>query len=171
MVTITSSTAFDPRSMDLQSIDALAGYYHACLGFLVKQTWLDAIKAGNCKPFDCLTYSNVAQYCPDFDETILGHLAQQCQNVKPTKPKSSMPPALSPPSQPPTTVDSPSYQVFITVHPLSRLYTDDTGCFPVKAFLGNQYIMIAFHADGNLIFQQAFKTRNVLVHPWSTRVA
>ncbi len=38
--------------------------------------------------------------------------------------------------------------------------TDDTGCFPVKARLGNQYVMIAYHADGNLILQQAFKTRN-----------
>jgi hypothetical protein len=27
---------------------ALVGFYHACLGFPVKQTWLDAIKAGNC---------------------------------------------------------------------------------------------------------------------------
>jgi hypothetical protein len=40
------------------------------------------------------------------------------------------------------------------------LYTDNTGHFPVKARSSNQYVMIAFHADGNLILQQAFKTRN-----------
>jgi hypothetical protein len=57
-------------------------------------------------------------------------------------------------------VDSPSHQVFIKVHPLSRLYTDNTGCFPVKARSGNQYVMNAYHAYGNLILQQAFKTRN-----------
>ncbi len=57
-------------------------------------------------------------------------------------------------------MDSASNQVFIKVHPLSRLYTDDTGCFPVKARSGNQYVMIAYHADGNLILQHAFKTRN-----------
>jgi hypothetical protein len=44
----TSSTSFDPCSLDLPSIGALVGFYHACLGFPVKQTWLDAIKAGNC---------------------------------------------------------------------------------------------------------------------------
>jgi hypothetical protein len=44
------------------------------------------------------------------------------------------------------------------VYPLSRLYMDDTGRFPVRACLGNQYIMIAFHANGNLILQQAFKS-------------
>ncbi len=54
----------------------------------------------------------------------------------------------------------PSNQVFIKVYPLSRLYTDDTGRFPIRARLGNQYIMIAFHADGNLILQQAFKSKS-----------
>jgi hypothetical protein len=63
------------------------------------------------------------------------------------------------PHQQPTTL-VPSHQVFIKVHPISQLYTDDTGRFPVKARLGNQYVMIACHADSNLILQQAFKTRN-----------
>jgi hypothetical protein len=82
-----AGTPFDPRSLDLPSIGALVGFYHACLGFPVKQTWLDAIKAGNCDTFDGPTYSNAAKYCPDSDETIMGHLAQQQQNVRSTKPK------------------------------------------------------------------------------------
>ena len=86
-----AGTPFDPRSFDLPSIGALVGLYHACLGFPVKQTWLDAIKAGNCDTFDGLTYSNAAKYCPDSDETIMGHLAQQCQNVRSTKPKQPTP--------------------------------------------------------------------------------
>jgi hypothetical protein len=43
-----SGTPFDPRSLDLPSIG--------------KQTWLDAIKAGNCDTFEGLTYSNAAKY-------------------------------------------------------------------------------------------------------------
>jgi hypothetical protein len=160
MAAPASSTAFNPRSMDLPSIGALVGFYHACLGFPVKQTWLEAVKAGNCDLFDGLTYSNVSRYCPDADKTILGHMAQQHQNVRSTKPKSDPSLALVPLSQPPATVDSPSNQVFIKVHPLSRLYTEDAGHFLVKARSGNQYVMIAYHADGNLILQQAFKTRN-----------
>ena len=69
-----TGTPFDPQSLDLPSIGALVGFYHACLGFPVKQTWLDAIKAGNCDTFKGLTYSNAAKYCPDSDETIMGHL-------------------------------------------------------------------------------------------------
>ncbi len=146
--------------MDLPSIGALVGFYHACLDFLVKQTWLDAVKAGNCDLFNGLTYSNVSRYCPDANKTILGYLAQQCQNVRSTKPKPAMPLAPTPTSNPPPLLDVPSHQVFIKVHPISQLYTDNTSCFWVKACLGNQYVMNAYHANGNLILQQAFKTRN-----------
>ena len=151
----SSTTSFDPRSLDLPSIPALVGFYHACLGFPVKQTWLDAIKAGNCDTFAGLTYSNAARYCPDSDETIMGHLAQQRQNIRSTKPKSPIAP--HPPTAAPA---SPSNELSIHVIPISKLYTDDTGRFPVRARSGNQYVMIAHHADGNLILQQAFKTRS-----------
>ncbi len=75
MAAHTSSTPYNLRTLNLPSISALVCFYHACLGFPVKQTWLDAIKAGNCDTFNGLTYSNVARYCPDTNETILGHLA------------------------------------------------------------------------------------------------
>jgi hypothetical protein len=160
MAAHASSTPYNPPTFDLPSIGALVSYYHACLGFPVKQTWLDAIKTGNCDTFDGLTYSNVARYCPDSNETILEHLAQQRQNVRSIKPKRST--LLSPTSLPtatPIPENMPSKQVFIKVYPHSRLYTDSTGCFPIRARLGNQYIMIAFNADGNLILQQAFKSK------------
>jgi hypothetical protein len=126
----TSGTPFDPRSLDLPSISALVGFYHACLGFPVKQTWLDAIKADNCDTFEGLTYSNAAKYCPDADETIMGHLAQQRQNVRSTKPKqpSPVPLVVLPPPAP-----TASNQVFVVTQPLSKLFTDDTGRFPVRA--------------------------------------
>ncbi len=115
----SSSMAFDPRSMDLPSISTLVGFYHACLGFPVKQTWLDAVKAENCDFFDGLTYSNVSHYCPDANETILGHMAQQRQNVWSTKPKPATLQAPNPTSNPPPTSDVPSHQVFVKLHPIS----------------------------------------------------
>jgi hypothetical protein len=131
------STPFNPQILHLPSISALVSFYHACLGFPVKQTWLDAIKAGNCDTFDGLTYSKVARYCPNANKTILGHLAKQRQRVRLIKPK--LPTPSSPPALPTTAInltDVPSNQVFITVYPLSRKYTDDTG-FPIRARLGN----------------------------------
>ncbi len=156
MVARAAGTPFDPCSLDLPSIGALVGFYHACLGFPVKQTWLDAIKAGNWDTLDGLTYSIAARYCPDADKTIMGHLAQQHQNVWSTKPKPTLlaPLAVLPPPV------ATSNQVFVVTKPLSKLFIYNTGRFPIRACSGNQYVMIAFHADSNLILQQAFMSKS-----------
>jgi hypothetical protein len=146
-----------PKSLHLPSMSALAGFYHACLGFPVKQTWLDAIKTGNCDSFDGLTYSNTAQYCLDLEDTIMGHLAQQCQNICSTKPKClATAPDLLIPAIAPQATDLPSNEVFVRIYPISKLYTDNKGGFSIKDRSGNQYVMIPYHTNGNLILQQAF---------------
>jgi hypothetical protein len=124
----SSTTPFDPCSLDLPSVGALVGFYHACLGFPVKQTLLDAIKAGNCNSFDGLTYANAAKYCRDADEKIMGHLAQQPQNVWSTKPKPPAPnQALLTLAIAPQPSTLPSNEVYICIYPISKLYTDNTG--------------------------------------------
>jgi hypothetical protein len=87
----------------------------------------------------------------------MGHLAQQCQNVWSTKPK---PPSPAPLVVLPPPVAMPSNQVFIVTQLLSKLFTNDTDRFPVRACSRNQYVIIAFHTNGNLILQQAFKTKS-----------
>jgi hypothetical protein len=152
--TCAAGTPFYPLSLDLPSIGALVGFYHAFLGFPVKQTWLNAIKAGNCDTFDGLTYSNAARYCLDTDKTIMSHLAQQPQNVRSTKPK---PTSLAPLAVLPPPVAMPSNQVFVVAKLLSKLFTNNTGRFPIRACSGNQYVMIAFHAKGNLILHSSLQ--------------
>ena len=66
--TTKTGKSFDMRSADLPSMGALVGFYHACVGFPVKQTWLDAIKGGNFNSLPWLIYANAARYCPDADE-------------------------------------------------------------------------------------------------------
>ena len=154
--TTKSGKPFDPRSVDLPSIGALVGFYHACAGFPVKHTWLKAIKAGNYDSLPGLTYANAARYFPNANETIKGHLAQQRQNVRSTKPK---PPAAEPPMATPSIPQGEKPILFVKTYPISKLYTDDTGCFPIRARSGNQYVMIAYHEEGNLILQQAFKSK------------
>jgi hypothetical protein len=91
----------------------------------------------------------------------MGHLAQQCQNVCSTKPKPPVPnQALLAPAIALQASTLPSNEVYICVYPISKPYTDNTGRFPIKACSGNQYVMIAYHANGNLILQQAFKSRS-----------
>ena len=55
------------------------------------------------------------------------------------------------------TIQSPrilSNELFIQVTPISKVYTDDTGRFPIHAHSGNQYIMIAYHCDVNMRMQE-----------------
>jgi hypothetical protein len=161
LVAQASMTPYNPHILDLPSVGALIGFYHACLGFPVKQTWLEAIKAVNFEFLDGLTYSNTARYCPDADKTIMGHLAQQHQNVWSTKAPPSVPdqsPLLS--AKAPQASTLPSNEVYIRIYPIGKLYTDDTGWFPIKARSGNQYVMNAYHVNGNIILQKAFKSRS-----------
>jgi hypothetical protein len=71
-------------------------------------------------------------------------------------------PQSTPRTSLPTAIRAPAPQanelreVFLHVYPINKLYTDDTGQFPIQACLGNQYVIIAYHTDGNLIQQQLF---------------
>jgi hypothetical protein len=49
MAAHASSTPYNPHTRDLPSIGALVSFYHACLGFPVKQTWLDTINSLSAK--------------------------------------------------------------------------------------------------------------------------
>jgi hypothetical protein len=89
------------------------------------------------------------------------HLAQQCQNVWSTKAQPSGPnqsPLLSAKATHASTLSSNEF--YIRAYPISKLYKDDTGLFTIKACSGNQYFMISYQANGNLILQQAFKSRS-----------
>ncbi len=87
------------------------------------------MKAGNLDTFDGLTYSNIARYCLDSDKTILGHLAQQCQNIHSTRPRPPWAPTGLPlPAIEPPAPELASNEIFVNVFPLSKLYTNDTVC-------------------------------------------
>ena len=88
------------------------------------------------------------------DATIMGHVVQKLQGGRSTKPK---PPTKSSPKYPIPRIRS--NELFIQVTPISKLYTDDTGRSPIHARSGNQYIMIAYHCDANLILAVPFKSR------------
>ena len=42
--------------------------------------------------------------------------------------------------------------------PISTLYTDNTGRFPICSRSGNQYLMVAYHCDTNVILIEPFQT-------------
>ena len=156
----TTLAAFS--AYDLPSVEALVRYLHAAAGYPVKSTWLPAIKAGNFATWPGLTYSNASKYCPKAAETIKGHMSQTRKGIRSTKPQQSTPPVVEVKKE---DVDTPVVQrertneMHIWTEPVSKLYTDDTGRFPIRSRTGNQYIMIAYHCDSNTILQAPFKTK------------
>ena len=123
---------------------------------------LKAIKAGNYNSWPGLTPQNTTRYCPVPVATLKGHMVQTRQNVCFIKPKphtSSPTQADSAPAAPVSSDEKPSHELHIIVEPLSKLYTDGTRKFPVRARSGNQYIMIVYHCDSNAILAEPFKTQ------------
>ena len=84
----------------------------------------------------------------------MGHLVQKRQVVRSTKTK---PTATSPPE--PKLPQVWSNELHIHVTPISKLYTDDTGRFPIHARSGNQSLMIAYHCNANLILAKPLSSR------------
>ena len=56
---------------DQPSIEALVCYMHISSGFLVKYTWLKAIKKGKFESYPVLTYTNADKYFPRSVENLI----------------------------------------------------------------------------------------------------
>ena len=147
--TVHRNTLKAYSAYNIPSIEALICYFPADVGYPVRSTWLTAVSAGNYSTWPGITLANATKYCPSATATIMRHLVQKIQGVRSTKPKL---PATSSPV--PKIPQVRSNELHIQVTPISKLYTDNTG-----AFSGNQYIMIAYHCDANLIIAEPFASR------------
>eukprot|EP00804_Cyclotella_cryptica_P006571 CCRYP_021176-RA/>CCRYP_021176-RA protein AED:0.48 eAED:0.43 QI:0/0/0/0.85/0/0/7/0/757 len=130
----------------LSIVGALVHYLHAVAGFPVKATWLAAIKASNYASWPGLTHADASKYCPSCDKTIKGHLTQVRQGIRSTKPK---PPKNTAPTIPSLIPPAASKELHLWDEPISKLFTDNMGRFPVRSRSCNQYLMLAYHCDTN----------------------
>ena len=151
------------RAYDLPSTRALIEYLHATAGHPVKSTWLSAIKSGYFHSWPGLTYATAARYCPDSDATIKGHMAQARQHTRSTQPRQIRQQNLAPDhDQQDLALDRdvpPAHTLEIMDLLLNKLFTDDTGRFPIRARSGNQYLMVAYHYLTNAILIQPFASK------------
>ena len=84
----------------------------------------------------------------------MGHLVPKFQGVRSTKP--NPPPTISTEE---TIPQVRSNELFIKVTLISKLYTDNTGLFPIHTRSGKQYITIAYHCDAHMILAVPLKSR------------
>ena len=87
----------------------------------------------------------------------MGHLVKYRQGVQSTKPK------LDNSHPTPTPEESPietSKELHVRIDHLRKLYTDDTGRFPISSCSGNEYLIISYHCNSNAILVAPFMSGN-----------
>ena len=51
-------------------------------------------------------------------------------------------------------------ELYVRIDTISKLYTNNMGCFPVRSCSSNYFIMIAYHVDLNVILVEPFQSRH-----------
>ena len=110
-------------------------YLHAAAFSPVPATWIKAIQKGFFMSWPGLTAKAVAKHLPKSVATSKGHLDQTQKNIRSTQPKE---PELPEPEV--ERLDHPTHQIFASIEPVGRVYTDQTGRFLVTSSSGHKYI-------------------------------
>ncbi|KAL7530484.1 hypothetical protein ACHAXR_003518, partial [Thalassiosira sp. AJA248-18] len=143
---------------ELPSSEKTIAYYQAAAGFPTKETWMDAIRAGNYDTWPGLTTKAVYKFFPESEseETQKGHMKGQRQNFRSTKPSAEV--SRETESAPPAKKEHSI--LFVKVVDLKEtMYSDQTGKFPYLSSRGMRYIIVAFHTDPNYIFAEPMRNR------------
>ena len=101
-----------------------------------------------------LTANAVAKYLPKSIATRKGHLDKTRKNIRLTQPKE---PELPEPEG--ERLKHPTHQIFSSIEPVGRVYTDQTGRFPVTLSSGNKYLCILYAYDANATLAKPIKSR------------
>ena len=142
---------------ECNTTEDLIKFYHGCLLFPVKSMWLKAIKAGYFKGWPGLTNKRVQKHIKVVDETEKGHMnrVQQGQRSSKTPPKGDH---MDTPEQTPT--NEKTHLIFMTmVEATGKIYSDQTGRFPITSARGHAYVVIFYNYDGNHIKSVPIKNR------------
>jgi hypothetical protein len=127
----------------------------------VKETFLDAIRAGNYATWSGLTTTLIAKHFPDLEETQKGHMKGQRKGIQSTKVREQVGIKNEPgteflPQQP----MKKQHDIFVLIYELAdEIHTNQTGAFPITSQCGYQYIMVGIHLDVNYIFCKLMKNR------------
>jgi hypothetical protein len=143
-------------------------YHYALTGFLVKETFLNAVWAGNYATWPGLTIVALHKYFPDSGKTQKGHMKGQQQGIHSTKQKAldhlvESEKLVKIKVEPGTEEVLPAKchnDIFVCVKDLAEsIHSNQTGVFLYTLQRGNRYVMIAIHLDANYIFCKPMKNR------------
>ena len=142
-----------------ENTDQLIKFYHVTMGFPNISTWCKAINAGYFRGWPSLTSKRVRQVIKIVDKTEMGHMDQQRKGLRSTKTVADETDSMEPIPQSPQ--NNRCHHVYMTIADIEgKLYSDQTGRFPVTSNRGNSYIVIFYTSDGNYIKSYPIKSRH-----------
>jgi hypothetical protein len=154
-------SAYKPKNK-IQLIDFL---HRACFSPPIS-TWTKAIDNNFFTTWPGLTSDAVRKFLPKSLATAKGHLKTSPKHLRSTT-KVSSPSTVTPPSTVMTTPPSPPELPVRThfVYPIviditGKIFSDQTGCFPVTSSRGHKYIMIVYDYHSTAILAEPLKNRS-----------
>ena len=136
----------------------LVEHLHRCAFSPVVHTWTKAIDAGYFATWPGLTSKMVRKHLPKLLVAAKGHLKQDGQNIRSTKPSIATAPLVLPNQH---AHPFRSHQVFVqTVELTGKVSTDQTGRFTVTSSRGSKYLMVLYDHDSNAIIPEPIKSRS-----------
>jgi hypothetical protein len=140
----------------------LVQFLHAACGSPVPSTWITAINNGHFATCPGLTADLACKHLPKSMATVKGHLNQQHQNLRSTKPKPETPLDNQPISESP---NERTHQVVAAVHDTTgEIATDQTGKFPTMSSGGHKYVLVLYDYDSNSILAETMHNRSDTEH-------
>ena len=128
----------------------LVRFLHAADFSPSKSTFIDAVSKGYFNSWSGLNTKAITKYLSNEIATSKGHLDQARRNQRPTEHTNFSPVSDNP--------NIPTNQLFATIELAGKIYTDQTGRFPITSSRGSKYIFILYSYDTNAIFAHSLKS-------------
>ena len=134
--------------------------YHAVAGFPTKPSWIAAINNKHYSSWPGLDATAVAKYFPESDEMCKQHGCKIKSGLRSTK-KLVATEIFDEVSIETKEKEKVVYAKEYNFHSKldCKIYSDQTGKFPVTSFCGNKYIMVLFELDSNSILSEPTRNR------------
>jgi hypothetical protein len=154
----TSKTKYSPvcnHAHETSNLKELINYLHATVFSPVKSTCIKAIKNGNFASWSGLTEHAVEKYLSKSAATVKGHLKQQMMYARSTQLKKEKDCDVE--AELELNKGVKTHCIYAAILDAGRIYTDQTGRFPVISSRGNVSIMVSYEYDVHAIMAEPIK--------------
>jgi hypothetical protein len=118
-----------------------------------------AMRRGYLPPFVGLSTVTLKKYPPTLEATTMGHMDNRRKNIQLTKSKANLAQEQDHFPKQPTDNQQTNMCFLAAAEPQHIVYSDQTGRLPQPSSSGNNYLLIAYDYDSNVILMCPIKNR------------